>query len=258
MVERTVVAGIGTIPIVGGPLSSWIFDYRSEQAIEDAEFRLRLRLGRAEDSIRELGQEFNQRMLSLREDLRVGKVLASAITTIDERLTQGETLRDDGFFDSDESGRSDADEVGEHILLKCQREPEEKKLHYMAHLLASLAFTDSVDSDMAHQLVKVAEQLTYRQFCLLRLVSAKDDYNLRNRHYVGQTLYPNVYTILSDVRVMSYLHGLVGNETLIMADDDVVPSSLRLSGYGKMFYYLARLQEIPDEDIVLLAKVLTE
>ena len=89
LIERTVVAGIGTIPVVGGPLSSWIFDYRSEQAIEDAEFRLRLRLGRAEDSIRALGQDFRQRVLSSREDLRVGKVLASAITTIDEGLTTG-------------------------------------------------------------------------------------------------------------------------------------------------------------------------
>ena len=57
------------------------------------------------------------------------------------RTGNGEAVREDGFFDERSDSRSvDAKEVWEGILMKSQREPEEKKLPFMAHLLASVAF----------------------------------------------------------------------------------------------------------------------
>ena len=40
----------------------------------------------------------------------------------------------------------------ESTLLKSQRESEEKKLPYMAHLLANLAFDREISAEMAHQM----------------------------------------------------------------------------------------------------------
>ena len=83
--------------------------------------------------LRRVGADVSERLLSPREQARVGFVLASAATEIHSRIERGETLRSDGFFDPRHGERSDAEEVSEGVLLKSQREPEEKKLPYMAH-----------------------------------------------------------------------------------------------------------------------------
>jgi K+-transporting ATPase c subunit len=49
--------------------------------------------------------------------------------------------------------------VAESVLLKSQREPEEKKIPYMGHLLSSVAFDAEISANMAHQITKIAEQL---------------------------------------------------------------------------------------------------
>ena len=98
----------------------------------------------------------------------------------------------------------------EHILLRSRQEPEEKKLPFMAHLFANLAFDSTIDVHMAHQLTKAAELLTYRQLCLLRLAAVKDKFGLRNRDYRGQSsfsisLYPILYEIYH-LHNLGYMH----------------------------------------------------
>ena len=133
--------------------------------------------------LKDIGTEFSGRQLSPREDIRVGKVLAIAALEIHQRLDKGESLRTDGFFDKKLTGRSEAEEVAEAIMLKCQREPQEKKILYMGYLKASIAFDSNVSADMGHQLIKVAEELTYRQFCILKLVVVKNRFGLRSQDY---------------------------------------------------------------------------
>lgn len=75
-----------------------------------------------------IGQDFSNRQLSPREDFRVGKVLAIAALEI-HRRSKDESLRKDGFFDKKPIGGSDAEEIAEAIMLKCQREPKKRKFH---------------------------------------------------------------------------------------------------------------------------------
>ena len=114
-------------------------------------------------AVKAIGHEVSARVLSPREEARVGGVFTLAAAEIVERC------RDDGFFDAGGGGRSDAEEVWESTLLKSQREAEEKKLPYMAHLLANLAFNTEISTPMAHQMTKAAESMTYRQLCILQL-----------------------------------------------------------------------------------------
>ena len=114
-----------------------------------------------------VGQDISERHLSTREKVRVGAVLVIAAEEIHKRRESGESLRGDGFFDEKQTGRSDAEEVAESVFLKAQREPEEKKIRYMGYLLSSIAFDPQISVHMAHQLSKNAEQLTYRQLCIL-------------------------------------------------------------------------------------------
>lgn len=134
--------------------------------------------------LRRVGADVTERLLSPREQARVGFVLTSAAAEIHSRNEQGEPLRTDGFFDPGNGDRSDAEEVAESVLLRSQREPEEKKLPYMAHLLANIAFDTKVNAYLAHQISKIAEQLTYRQFCILWLATIEDSFELRMVNYI--------------------------------------------------------------------------
>ena len=130
-----------------------------------------------------LGQDIWERHLSHREKQRLGTVLEVMITEIWRRREVGDRIRTDGFFDDKGTGRSNATEIAESVLLKVQREPEEKKIPYMGYLFSSIAFDPEISAQMAHQLTKIAEQLTYRQLCILKLSVVKDRYSLRDEDY---------------------------------------------------------------------------
>lgn len=65
----------------------------------------------AAKSLKHIGNETCERLIGPREKVRVGGVLAIAADQIDQRLKNGEALRDDDFFQEKQSGRPDAEEV---------------------------------------------------------------------------------------------------------------------------------------------------
>jgi hypothetical protein len=112
---------------------------------------------------------FVSRLLANREKARVGLVYGLVAHRIKSRLDRGEQLRTDGFFNSDATDRSPADEIAEAILQTAQREYEERKLPYFANLLAFMAFTPEIDRSTGNLMVRLAGSLSYRQFCVLAL-----------------------------------------------------------------------------------------
>ena len=212
-------------------------------------------------ALKNLGQEIIERQLGTREKVRVGAAFAIAVADIIERIGAGESLRKDGFFHEKQSGRSDAEEVAEHVLLKAQREPEEKKIQYMGYLLASISFEPQISVHMAHQLTKAAEQLTYRQLCILKLCAVKDDFGLRNNNYrecyrIEKDLYDVLYEC-SDLYNKEYIH--FGLDTITFEPNvlsklrSVKPSGMAFQRIGDYLYNLMKLCLIPDEDIAPIA-----
>lgn len=208
--------------------------------------------------LKNIGQEFSKRQLSPREDYRVGKVLAIAASEIHQRLENGEGLRNDGFFDRQPFGRSDAEEIVEAIMLKCQKEPQEKKIPFMGYLKVSIAFDSNISPDMGHQLIKAAEELTYRQLCILKLVVAKTHYGLRKQNYRGHGNFArNLYSVLyecMDLYQKEYI--TEGDSSHALGLTDIVPSNITVQGIGSDLYNLMKLSSIPDEDIIPIADVL--
>ena len=205
-------------------------------------------------TLRSIGQEILARQLGPREKVRVGAAFAIAAADIRQRIENGESVRTDGFFDEKQTGRSDAEEVTESVLLKAQREPEEKKIQYMGYLLSSIAFDSQISIHMAHQLTKTAEQLTYRQLCILKLAVVKDDFGLRNEDYRGQgaptkELYQVLYECL-DLYLRGYIN--FGGE-VAFGPTDVKPKSMTIQGMGADLFNLMKLSSIPDQDIIPIA-----
>jgi len=205
-------------------------------------------------ALQHIGQEASKRLLGPREAVRVGGVLAIATAEIRQRIERGERVRTDGFFERNPAGRSDAEEVAESVLLKSQREPEEKKIPYMAHLLSCVAFDPEISAHMAHQVTKAAEQLTYRQLCLMKLAVMKDKFGLRIADYRSQGSFPKgLYQVLYECLDL-YHRGFVnfGGE-VAFGPTDVVPGRMTVQGLGADVFNLMRLALIPNEDLVPIA-----
>ena len=140
------------------------------------------------------------------------------------------------------------------MLLKSQREPEEKKLPYMAHLLANLAFNTEISAAMAHQMTKAAESMTYRQLCILQLSVTKDRFNLRSRGYEEQDDFSkDLYQLMYEYYDL-YNRGLINfSGTLAAALVDVNPGDAMPQALGVDIYYQMHLSLIPDGDLEPIA-----
>ena len=224
----------------------------------------------AETAFNKLGQEVSARLLSHREKQRLGTALGIMVAEIQRRKKAGEHYRTDGFFDENEGGRSDAQEVAESVLLKVQREPEEKKIPYMGLLYSSIPFEPNISVPYANQLIKVAEQLTYRQFCILKLCSVKDKYNLREEDYREQnvnqkSLYPVLYECAEldnnqfiNSRGNADLHAKEFRDFGATIDGltRTIPNRMSLQGIGLDLFNLMKLSLIPKNDIASIAEQL--
>jgi hypothetical protein len=247
-------------------------------------------------ALKHIGQEVSERLLGPREKVRVGGILAIAASEINQRIQNGESVRSDGFFDEKPSGRSDAEEVAESVLLKSQREPEEKKIPYMGHLLSSVAFDRDcsvfgeisfqqqyvatsmilnyymwhpkaaftnfgtitfdaqISAQMAHQITKAAEQLTYRQLCILKLAVVKQAFGLRDGDYRGHGPFSKeLYQVLYECLDL-YHRGFVNfGGGVALGLTDVAPGKMTVQGLGADLFNLMKLAAIPDEDLVPIA-----
>lgn len=207
--------------------------------------------------LKNIGQEFSDRQLSPQENYRIGKVLAIATFEIHQRLENGENLRNDGFFDEKPTGRSDAEEIAEAIMLKCQREPQEKKIPYMGYLKASLAFNSNISADMGHQIIKAAEELTYHQLCILKLAMVKDHFSLRNENYRSYGRFPKqLYSVLYECMDLYQKEYITLGNGHALGLTNIVPDSITVQGIGGDLFNLMKLSSIPDDDLIPIAEIL--
>ena len=212
-----------------------------------------------EIALSKVGQDISERHLSTREKVRLGAVLVIAAEEIRKRRASGENLREDGFFDEKPTGKSDAVEVVESVLLKVQREPEEKKIEYMGYLLSSIAFDQQIGVHMAHQLVKAAEQLTYRQLCILKLSAGKNDLELPDKDYQGQgSLGLELYDLLYEYMDLYHRHFIFFGALFksVSGLAEINPGAAGVKDLGVDLFNLMKLSLIPNEDIAPIAEQL--
>ena len=216
--------------------------------------------------------EFASRLLGDRERQRVASVLSLAKSRIIQRIEEGHVIRTDGLFvaETDVDGHK-ADEVIERLLLVSQREPEQLKLPYMANLLANSCFQDRDvhGPEEMHALIRIAEQLTYRQLCILSVgtlrksMGASDPYQLadRARRLGVDKMRREALTDLKrqpvNLRELHmlwdcfdlYQRGLIGVGRPALGSDDIRPSALDTYGRGFYIWMLMELKRIPDDHL---------
>lgn len=205
-------------------------------------------------SLRSVAAEIKRRVLGPREETRVGAALVFAARKIDENLRQGMKIRDDDFFRGKPSNRAAAHEILEGVLLAAQKEYEERKLPYYGNLLANIAFHKEIDRAQGNLLLRVASSLSYRQLCILSLLSHREKLGLRQKDYRGEGIQGlGLIGILQETFDL-YQQGMLNCSGEVMLGlTDVNPGKTTPQGMGAVIAQLMELHRIPEADIKPIA-----
>ncbi|WP_368158935.1 hypothetical protein [Collinsella aerofaciens] len=204
-----------------------------------------------------MGCEIKKRTLAPLEEQRVGTVYAKAKELIEEKIAQGKTPRNDIFFDKDSSSRPSSEELLEGTLLAAQREHEEKKTVYLARLYANILFHPEISRPTANHLVKLAEQLTYRQIAILNNIATMQFARTLNPpiNPLKKSAYESVsgtenVAIAAEIFDL-YRMSILGSSQVILDAGGINPSTLTVVGYGAHLYNLMDLGSMePDPELI--------
>ena len=250
-VRRLIRGGAGIAGgTVGGALGFFAGDLGSAAALGTASATV-------SELLETLGEETSKRLLGDREKQRIGGLLAIATNNIRDRLESGESVRSDGFFERNEFGCSDADSIAENIILKAQREPEEKKIVYMGYFFANVAFNADISAGLAHQIIKSCERMTYRQFCLLKIFGVNQIRGtLRDSDYRSESEFKTERRqVLYECFDLARSYYIV-EESYILGVTDICPRNVQTQGLGADIFNHMNLSLIPDEDLLPIVEQL--
>lgn len=211
-------------------------------------------------SLQNIVEDFAERMLSEAENRRVCDALILASQGIHKRRKNGEVPRTDGFFDKDFSGRSRDQEILENVLLKCQREPEEKKIPYISNAYTNIVFEPEFSTDLSHKIIKSAEQLTYQQLCILSMVGRRQNTEESHRNFQDDFSL-ELSKLLHDCFEFVMNGYIQGGLTLTYSGqlpryETLNTYTMHLENIGIATFKLMNLQDVPDADITPIAKLL--
>jgi hypothetical protein len=196
------------------------------------------------------------RSLSHREEVRIGAAATFAIEKIQKKLDAGEQPRNDDFFQPHQNAsRSDAEEIFEGVLLKSKNEHEERKIKLLANIFANIAFTSGLRVGEANHILQIADNLTYRQMCILSLFQRKteiQDVKLKEDDYreFQSSLFYETISILQEIYQL-YNFGLLacrnnnsnGYEAML-GWTDIAPNRMELTTLANRYYQIMGLDEI--------------
>lgn len=195
--------------------------------------------------LQHVGSEIGKRLLSAREDARVGRAILFAIEKNVEKRRNGLELRDDGFFDERSDGRTTAEEIVEGVLLVAQREYEEKKVRFQSYLLVNLAYRPDVSRSQAHALIRLASELTYQQYCILSVLCEHVAWDFGDATPPSADLAVVRHDIVSiGFRGILSLSGLSGRATI----GGTFPGSVGVQPIGSHLCDLMELSLIDEQD----------
>jgi len=195
-----------------------------------------------------IGIEIKERFLSPRDNVRIGAAYAFAINKIDENERNGKNLRDDDFFEEIKNNRPASEEVLEGIILSSQREFEELKIKFLGNLYANVCFRAEVSKQHINQLIKTADNLTFRQFCILQLMNERyiESLNLNVKLRGLDRWEISIFDIVAEIRDL-HQRGLLNIPITHNAGDNSSPiqlNQLSITKSGLFFCEILSLEEI--------------
>lgn len=201
--------------------------------------------------MQKIGTDILDRNLSTREKERTGAVFSYITIRISELIREGKSIRTDGFFNNGINGNSNADEILEGLLLAAQKEHEEKKLIYYSNLMADCAFDPFISKSLANNMLKIVQELSYTQLCLLKIFNSTADYHLRNIDYSefsGGNISFDLLNMLHEINDMIRLNLVSRKGIIVLQLQNILPAEIQSFGMGTVICQKMLLKKIPEED----------
>ncbi len=197
-------------------------------------------------TFKKVGTEISEKIMGPREQARVGATYTLALEKIAKIIDTGKKVRNDDFFEVQENDRSKSETILEGTLLKVRNEYEEKKIRCYSNLLANLSFDNSINFEKGNTLLRILEQLSYRQIAILAYFSTIEDLSTQNwmisfKDKADLGKYQDFYFELMDIYNKQLLKQTGGGISMSA-------SSLGISPLGKTMCDLIGIEEIDDND----------
>ena len=207
--------------------------------------------------------------ISKRQTVRLFQWGIQAAESIAQRLEDDEKFRTDGFFEKTPTDRSKIDEVVESTLKKVMDTTEEPKIKYMANLTENVHFDSDFDLDTYRRILKILNELSYRQLCILKLLMNADQIDLDSLGNPNIT--PNLSSILTDCFELNDKEFISSGNAFMKkirelylgnSGNMIVSGSTpaEYPGFSKVFsdklFKFAKLDQIPDEDVDVILREL--
>ena len=197
-------------------------------------------------TLESVGKEVIERHLTPRQEARVGRAIAIAFGKLVEHERHGRHVRDDGFFSPSDEGRSEGAEVTEAALQAAMNSAEERKVDFIASLLANVATSPQIGVQTAHLLIDQARRLTFRSFILLEIASDVDRFDFGLRHEQAdpkagltaelQGLELEAYELIHAGLFVLKDSASAPGSLAALGPDDVDPGKIRLTALGRLLY----------------------
>ena len=177
-------------------------------------------------------------------------------------MENGEEFRTDGFFEETPTNRSKMDEVVESTLKKVMEITEEPKIKFMANITENVHFYSEFDLDTYRRILKILDELSYRQLCIIKLFRNADRIDL---DFLGNpNVTPNLSSILVDCfelnekefissgnplmeKIRELYLGKSGQTWVIGAKPSEYPKYTDI--FRDNFIKFAKIDQIPDADL---------
>lgn len=197
--------------------------------------------------------EVGRRLLGRREAARAGAVAIYATHRLADLLSDGATIRDDGFFEDDPSGRNSGREIAEGVLLAARDSFEERKIPHLGYLLANLAVHDELDAPAGAMALQTAQGLTWRQYVMLAAVGRGEENPLPSGELYDNPGNWNAWAARKELQQLFDAGFIAGpkkkTEHLELDLINLAVPEQRLAHYGKLLHALLSLDKITDADI---------
>ncbi len=227
-----------------------------------------------------VGYEIEQRFFAPRQHQRIGQAFEAAAEVVSKELAAGREIRSDGFFDQPGPERaSAAEEILEGVLRTAAEEWEQRKVPYVGSIFGTLSFDESISPADASYQLKLADRLTYQQVVLVAFWEAAQDDERPYRQEVMSVSArlsegrsrptPTILAEMNDLATTGLL-GVVNSEGQLVRVGDTVGglggfqtygggvdlATVRLTEMGNTLYRLMSLDQVPDDDLLAVARAL--
>jgi hypothetical protein len=204
-------------------------------------------------TLKAIGKSIKQKILTEREEVRVGAVYFYAIEQFNNHIDNGKSLVSP-LLNINVFGRNSTEEILEGIILTAQKTYEEKKIKFIGKLYANLLFINESDLAMSNFMLNLSNDLTYRQYIIINILKNREINAIENKlekDKNGKSIITR-YDLCCEIRFLKE-KGLLGHPTYYSDMEDnssqVYFNDLKITLIGEQFYKLLGLSEIENQDI---------